>query len=188
MFQTPKLSRSLAYFGGHNDAVKKQKKSRFMGRELPQRSCRKGWRDFDPPSPGCLNSAVERSKMICVSDAFARYTLRVIEEGCHTASPIRCTGGSKEKSHAELPRCHRQWQTCFPVAQVRSGKAVAVEPGIGRHPWSATTSAKMAGPSQNRAHSFMSRRTLVQCIATPIGGSDLSLMVCARDISMTSRA
>ncbi len=61
MFQTPKLSRSLAYFGGHNDAVKKQKKSRFMGRELPQRYYRKSWRDFHPPSQG-------------------GYTLRVIEE------------------------------------------------------------------------------------------------------------
>jgi hypothetical protein len=65
---------------------KGKKKIQIMGRKLPQRSCRKSWRDFDPPSPGCLNSAVERSKMTCASDAFARYTLRVIEEGCHPAS------------------------------------------------------------------------------------------------------
>ena len=73
-----------------------------MRRKLPQRSNRKSWRDFDPPSPGCLNSAVERSKMTCASDAFARYTLRVIEEGCHAASPIRCTGpypSRRQKRH-----------------------------------------------------------------------------------------
>ncbi len=73
-----------------------------MRRKLPQRSCRKSWRDFDPPSPGCLNSAVERFKMTCASDAFARYTLRVIEEGCHAASPIRCTGpypSRRQKRH-----------------------------------------------------------------------------------------
>ena len=81
------------YLGGHNDAAKKQKKPRFMGRELPRRSCRKSWRDFDPPSPGCLNSAVEHSKMTCASDAFARYTIRVIEEGlsCAIAHPLHGT-------------------------------------------------------------------------------------------------
>jgi hypothetical protein len=40
-----------AYWAVTTTAAKKQKKYRFMGRELPQRSCRKSLRDFDPPSP-----------------------------------------------------------------------------------------------------------------------------------------
>ena len=60
MFQTPKLSRSLAYLGGHTDAVKKAKKIPIYGKRTPTAVLPKKLKRFSSPLPGGLHAQGHR--------------------------------------------------------------------------------------------------------------------------------